>query len=157
MSSPQLPEKLLLRLWMDVIPPKMEGECAIWTKVENRRPNAILRHRDRVYAPRRLMWFLKYGEHPDSEDLILSSCDIPLCINPDHMVAVSKRWRPRKDSCKRGHEFTEENVYWTTQGKRACRKCIQERGKRPEILAQRAEYKREMRRRKRGVDGPKHR
>jgi hypothetical protein len=29
--------------------------------------------------------------------------------------------------CRRGHEFTPENIYWTTPTKRACKKCISAR------------------------------
>lgn len=64
-------------------------------------------------------------------------CENTRCVNPDHLEAVTHQVNSvrssgtaaanaRKTHCKRGHEFTEENIYWQTgrYGKqRVCRAC----------------------------------
>jgi hypothetical protein len=58
-------------------------------------------------------------------------CTVRPCVNPDHLELVTlaenmRRVRERREFCKRGHEFTEENTYWM----RTCRRCTVERSRR---------------------------
>lgn len=62
-------------------------------------------------------------------------CRRTLCVNPDHLEVVTQRenilrggWgsavNARKTHCKRGHEFTPENIApWAKPGTRVCWPC----------------------------------
>ena len=69
---------------------------------------------------------------------ILHSCDVPACINPDHLRIGTQRDNMRdkvgrgrhvntqadKTHCPQGHEYTPENVY-LFENRRYCRACHQ--------------------------------
>ena len=76
--------------------------------------------------------------------LVLHKCDIPACVNPDHLFFGtnldnardrSKKGRNNRPSwserigaslnCKNGHQFTETNTY-LYGNQRYCRKCNSE-------------------------------
>jgi HNH endonuclease len=61
-------------------------------------------------------------------------CHVRLCVNPSHLEPVtqaennrrSTRWQtkpPLVTHCKYGHEYTPENTYTPSSGKRQCRTC----------------------------------
>jgi hypothetical protein len=57
------------------------------------------------------------------------TCTQTLCINPDHLEAVtakenSQRYALTITHCPHGHEYTPENTaYWGSRKKRMCREC----------------------------------
>lgn len=65
-------------------------------------------------------------------------CSTPLCVNPNHLEAVTQQENvrrtvarglhsnARKTHCKRGHEFTPENTLHRSRGTRECRHCRRE-------------------------------
>lgn len=63
-----------------------------------------------------------------------SSCPHRMCINPDHLEETTRGENVRRGRnprrlathCKNGHEFTEENTYWTKAGWRQCVTCRRE-------------------------------
>lgn len=56
-------------------------------------------------------------------------CRHKACVNPLHLqpvtngVNIRRGSRVRVTGCKWGHAYTEENVYYTSQGSRTCREC----------------------------------
>jgi hypothetical protein len=60
-------------------------------------------------------------------------CGNPSCVNPEHLVALTrrehKRIHQRKGHCRRGHEFTAANLYVRPSGQWTCRACQAQRAK----------------------------
>ena len=89
------------------------------------------------YMAHRVSAIIHHGEPPQGMEC-LHSCDNPMCCNPSHlswgthlqnMQDCSERGRSRgkKTHCKRGHEYTPENVIKTKQNKRICKSCASQR------------------------------
>lgn len=86
----------------------------------------------KFYGAHRIAYELRNGPIPDGLQ-IDHLCRTPLCINPDHMEAVtpaenSRRANANKPYCVNGHALTPENVYVRSGGKhRECRTCTLEK------------------------------
>ena len=86
-------------------------------------------------AAHRVSWTLHRGPIPDGV-LVLHVCDVPGCVNPDHlflgsagdnsadMVRKGRHGRPhaKKTHCLRGHSFSGNNLL-ISKGERVCRAC----------------------------------
>ncbi len=107
-------------------------------------------------------WELHRGPIPEGL-YTLHKCDIPLCVNPEHLFLGTQKDNIRdlvekgrhpgslKTHCKRGHEFTPENTKITTYGSRSCKTCLDKlyASYRKGGAKDRTDYKREHRARKR--------
>lgn len=96
----------------------------------NRRRGKIKRY----YNAHRWAWILLNYE-PESNIEIDHLCKNKLCVNPNHLEAVSKRENLKRSNCKssinskkthclNGHEFNNENTYWFKNKYGMMRKCI---------------------------------
>jgi hypothetical protein len=85
----------------------------------------------RTYA-HRYFWEVMRGPIP--EDLEIDHlCRNKLCVNPQHLEVVTHQLnsargmrftvRALRQTCERGHPYTEENTYITYRGGRSCRAC----------------------------------
>lgn len=138
MCSKSTPEE---RFWAKVRRSDNLFDCWIWTAAlangygkfapgSGHRPRLVVAH---VYA-----YELLVGPVPEGLELD-HLCRNPACVNPTHMEPVTHRENclrgespaarhARKTHCKRGHEFTPENI-WYPPGKqhRFCRVCLKAR------------------------------
>lgn len=88
--------------------------------------------REKNVTAHRASYGLFVGHIPEGWD-VHHSCHVRACVNPDHLVLVSRQEHGRlhspntgKQFCKRGHEFTPENTYIYPDGGRKCITCRDE-------------------------------
>lgn len=157
--------ELLARLLDDTVVDGVSG-CWEWQRCVTARGYGYLKHKQRGMFTHRVgwCWWNKQVNTPDEQPDIDHVCRNKRCWNPQHLEAVSHRenicrgelpaimseeredrenpgarWARSKTHCKRGHEFNEENTYWTPSRHRACRPCFLQRNK--EYYQQRKEAK----------------
>lgn len=127
--APKLTQFNQLSEFLDLIDREDPSGCWIWRgdlrhgrgplfRLKLPKPSKEKRYR----SARRIAYLLFKGEQPPSNTTIHTTCRNVLCVNPDHM----RFGPPAREACARGHPYTEESVYVTSQGKRACRICIKE-------------------------------
>lgn len=94
-------------------------------------------------------------------------CDVPLCINPEHLFvgtmadnirdsrSKNRHHEAKKTHCDKGHPLSGDNLYLSKQGygkvgiRRVCKACQDEVKRKPEYIAARREYRRRRQREKR--------
>ncbi len=116
-----------------------ETGCWLWMKQPTRdRPRPTI---GGVTAEAyKFSWFIAHGR--EAEGLLLHSCDVSRCVNPEHLregtakdnaMDASQRGRIRNQhtgaqTCKRGHGWSgDDGFYITPKGKRECARCRADR------------------------------
>ncbi|WP_082495325.1 HNH endonuclease signature motif containing protein [Aeromicrobium sp. Leaf291] len=135
---PSLSESDQRRFWQKV---RKTQTCWLWTaQVSNQGYGSFyvrLPKGWRIRRAHRVAWWLLRGPVPG--ELVLDHiCRVRRCVNPDHLEVVTPSTNTlrgigptainaRKTHCKRGHEFTPENIIPQNGGRyRACRQCARE-------------------------------
>lgn len=109
------------------------GPCWVWTG-RLHLGYGTFSAQSRHYRAHRFSYELHVGPIPDG--LVLDHlCRAKHCVNPSHLEAVTQAenlrrgsspsaLNARKTHCKRGHEFTPENIIPAPNGGRHCRTCV---------------------------------
>ncbi len=127
------------------------GDCWLWTGATalGGGPHPYGRIWSGTYSPKghsvavaahRVSYEIYVGPVPDHLELD-HLCRNTLCVNPDHLEAVTHRenqlrgfspmgLQARQTHCKRGHPFDEQNTYfWEKKRLRRCRACQAEQAR----------------------------
>ena len=110
--------------------------CDIWESYRLPDGYGQLRVGGRSYRAHRLIWEQEHGAIPEGL-VVMHSCDVPSCINIEHLsvgtvrdnardaVAKGRLANQRKTECPQGHAYTPENTK-LDRGWRRCRECHRE-------------------------------
>jgi hypothetical protein len=120
--------------------PHMTTPCHVWMGAKAGNGYGRISLHGRLVGAHRVAWMISQGARPAMH--VLHKCDNPLCVNPAHlyegtdadntrdMISRGRRARTNLDSvyasrramthCKRGHEFTDENM----RRYNGCRSCL---------------------------------
>jgi len=121
-----IPEKI--RFERHYVPEPNSG-CWLWTGQATRYGH-WWRNRSVKTTAHRASYELHVGPIPRDME-IHHKCSTPMCVNPEHLTAVTpsehRRFgRPRRRRCNRGHILTGGNVLIEDKsGSRRCKTCRQ--------------------------------
>ena len=112
-----------------------DSGCLFWCGTHNANGYAIVCFNYRNYLVSRLIcWIFLDLDLDNLKIFALHNCRNTGCINIKHLYMSDQsdnmqdryrdtpHWATKKTHCKRGHEFTPENIYWA-EGHRKCLTC----------------------------------
>ena len=67
---------------------RFEGECLIWQGPVAKDGYPVATYRDRTHRIHRMKWIIKHGDLPPGQ-VVHHKCENKLCVNVDHLLAVS--------------------------------------------------------------------
>lgn len=113
-----------------------ERGCWLWQGATHRQGYAQAGHGGKVHLLHKLVWEHLNGPVPSGLELD-HKCRVNQCWNPEHMEPVTHRTNVirgdtdrshmNKTHCPRGHEYTESNLYVSSNRQRICRTCARKR------------------------------
>lgn len=122
------------RFWTKVEKMAEDG-CWFWLGAPDKAGYGRVGFNRKDYYAHRLSYEFAHGEIPEGLE-IDHLCKNTLCVNPEHLEAVSHAenvrrgdgWAGRyaqKTHCPQGHPYVYENLekYWLKRGRRRCLTC----------------------------------
>jgi len=118
--------------------PIPESGCWVWVGTCSKSGYGIIKINNKLRPAHRISYELYRGIIPEKM-FVCHHCDIPSCINPNHLFIGTQKDNisdcikknrfisamSLKTHCKRGHEFNEENTY-RYRNRRRCQICWRE-------------------------------
>lgn len=125
-------ERLPLRFWDKVYPEPNTG-CWLWGAGISWNGYGVTSSDSWPKKAHRWVAEVEYGHHDGK--IVMHSCDMPACVNPDHLswattldnvrdrYAKKRDWQSNRSKCPRNHEYNEGNTYRPSSGGRQCKIC----------------------------------
>ena len=107
---------------------RVSHECWVWTGAPNQDGYGVfyVTPTERVLAHR---WAYEraFGPIPEGWE-VDHLCNVRMCVRPSHLEAITgeennRRKMERRDSCKRGHPYSEYGGIRRGNGRRYCKEC----------------------------------
>lgn len=119
---------------------ELENGCWIWIGGTTPRGYGCQKIEGKMVRAHRLSYQIFKGPIPEKM-YVCHTCDVPLCVNPDHLFIgtpldnVNDMRNKRRDNyigrpknngkyCKWGHEYTPETIFYNSNNVRGCRICM---------------------------------
>lgn len=126
------------RFWAKVTR-SVSDECWYWAGCKNKQGYGQFRDNGRTRLATHVSWEIFHGRDFPEGKIACHICDVPSCVNPNHLWAGTKSenskdcWskgrhsRKRGTHCPNGHEYSEENTHYRPNGEACCRQCNRDR------------------------------
>jgi len=125
------------RFWSHA-PDRPPWGCWLWRGATNGKGYGVVRWDGHQRSAHRVSWSIRTGSEVPRGLYVCHHCDVPNCVNPDHLfvgsprdntldqIAKGRHTNREKLHCLRGHPFSVENTRVGKDG-RYCRQCQRER------------------------------
>lgn len=123
---------VIKRFWLKV---RKNKTCWIWTGAKNHLGYGSFRVPGQTIQAHRFSYEIHKGEIPENHN-IHHQCRNPKCVNPKHLVSMSRKdhvrkynsrieEQIRKTHCPYGHPYSGDDLYINPNtNKRSCRECM---------------------------------
>lgn len=121
---------------------RQETGCWIWTGEAARGYGRVGWSGRSSYGAHRAVYEIAKGKIPEGaqiDHVRLRGCTSTLCVNPEHLEAVSPKENVRRSAvgdaqrarthCPKGHAYDDANTYIDRRGHRGCKACIRAAGR----------------------------